>query len=46
MTMYQTDDDRLAAATNLLRHGEVLSASELVDRLREVLTREEDGSSD
>jgi hypothetical protein len=36
-----TDDDRLAAAKNLMAHGTVLSAAELVDRLREVLTREE-----
>lgn len=38
--MYATDDERIAAAQNLLRHGGVLSASELVDRLLELLKRE------
>jgi hypothetical protein len=40
--MYATDEDRIAAARNLLKHGEVLTATELVDRLRELLQREGD----
>jgi hypothetical protein len=37
--MYATDDERIAAARNLLNHGSVLPSSELVNRLLELLQR-------